>query len=148
MGSAAHRSRHAVRRAEVHSATELTRTSHLELAEARRRRDSLLAAARSLRAAADRSCPNGCSRTCRLHHGADAQLTELAARLAQLDDGPASVCEPSVALASFATALAEAIEAVRACRQTLHPVGECWFSTEPGDDGCGEILRLAHRLSN
>ena len=149
IGRAAHRTRHAVRRGPGHPATELTRTSHLQLADARRRRDALLTAARSLHAALERSCSGSeCDPPCPFHSIEGAALTELAVRLAADEDGPAPVREPSAAISSFRAALADGVEAVRACRQTLHPVGQCWFSTEPGDDGCGEVLHLAHRLSD
>ena len=149
IGRAAHRTRHSVRRGPGHPASELTRTSHLQLADARQRRDVLLTAAHALCAALERSCPGpGCETACLFHSVEAAPLTELAVRLAADADRPAPVREPSVAISSFRSALAEGVEAVRACRQTLHPVGQCWFSTEPGDDGCAEVLHLAHRLSD
>lgn len=149
IGRAAHRTRYAVNQSVGHPTTELTRTSHLQLADARRRRDALLSTARSLAASLERTCrgPGG-DPACLFHSPETRPLTEIAARLADTEDGPAPVQEPADAIDAFRAALADAVDAVRACRQTLHPVGQCWFTTVPGDDGCGEILQLAHRLSD
>lgn len=50
------------------------------------------------------------------------------------------------ALAQFKAALPDAMDAVRACRQTAHPSGACWFSPESRREVCGAVLRLAHEL--
>lgn len=50
------------------------------------------------------------------------------------------------AVAQFRAALPDAMDAVRACRQRAHPSGTCWFSSEPGRDTCGAVLRATHAL--
>jgi len=50
------------------------------------------------------------------------------------------------AVEHFRAALPVAMDAVRACRQTAHPNGACWFSYDHRFDACGLVLRLAHEL--
>lgn len=160
MSSAAHRARTDTRRRGTHPSMRLTATTHLELADARRSRDTLLATARGVvdtHATEATSPPDpDAGRPDDLH--LDRDVTALARRLADLAPAtsPAPAASPTpaettprtpvTARATFLEALAAAPGSVRACRQTLHPVGHCWFTDVPGADGCGEVLRLAHRL--
>lgn len=75
------------------------------------------------------------------------QVCAVTHRLAGLVDGVEAVAPIDVALAGFLEALAGSFDAIRACRQTVHPSGRCWFSHVPGRDGCREILHLAHQLT-
>jgi hypothetical protein len=60
---------------------------------------------------------------------------------------PASaVVSLDAALATFTGALVTAADAIRCCRQTAHSSAACWFQPPSGGDGCGEVLRLLHRL--
>jgi hypothetical protein len=60
---------------------------------------------------------------------------------------PASaVVSLDAALATFTGALVSAADAIRCCRQTAHSSAACWFQPSSGGDGCGEVLRLLHRL--
>lgn len=76
-----------------------------------------------------------------------SELCAVTHRLAGLVDGSEVAPSIDVALAGFLEALAGSFDAIRACRQTVHPSGRCWFSHVPGSDGCGEVLQLAHRLT-
>jgi hypothetical protein len=128
---------------------QLARSGPAELADARNHLDHLLASAAALHAAAAHDpdiavCEEA---DCRLPSVADGdELCALADRLAALHTGPPPPPLPiDRAVARFRRALVDALDAVRACRQTAHPVGSCWFATVPDVDGCGEVLRIAHR---
>lgn len=133
----------------------LTRSGPAELEIAWRHRDQLLAAARRLVAAAahDPDVAHCREASCGLAEGSDDRLCGAAHRLAGLTErAPVPQSErgpipPSLddARHGFLTALTGALDAVRACRQTAHPSGSCWFTSVPGGDGCAEILHLAHR---
>lgn len=75
-----------------------------------------------------------------------AVMCSLAHRLALLamdtSDVPPAVDLPG----AFIDALRDSFEAVRTCRQTLHPTGMCWFARADSEDGCGEILQAAHAI--
>jgi hypothetical protein len=120
-----------------------------ELADAQHHLQRLLASAAVLQAATEHDpdiavCKDAACRLPEVEDG--AELCALADRLAGLHTGPAPVTIPfDRAVPAFRAALVGALAAVRACRQTAHPVGSCWFSTIPGIDGCGEVLRIAHR---
>lgn len=53
--------------------------------------------------------------------------------------------DPDAALAAFRGALVDSLDAVRTCRSVWHAQGQCWFTQAVGVDGCGEVLRAAHR---
>lgn len=53
--------------------------------------------------------------------------------------------DPDTALATFRDALVDSLDAVRTCRSVWHAQGQCWFTEAVGVDGCGEVLRAAHR---
>lgn len=92
-------------------------------------------------------------------HDHGAELCGLAHRLALLapetGTGPTSGAatdrsletpgDPDAALATFRSALVDSLDAVRTCRSVWHAHGQCWFSQAVGVDGCGEVLRAAHR---
>ena len=137
----------------------LARCGPDELAEARGRRDALLLSARALvRVLAHDPDRADCTDAgCALAGAPDGHRCGLLHRLARVEDGSADhhdVPRPSLdgdddlgsATRAFEHALTEAVEAVRRCRQTEHGSGRCWFSSVPGADGCGEVLRAAHRL--
>jgi hypothetical protein len=131
----------------------LTQTGEIDLARAHLAR--LVLAARGLVAASghdpDRgTCAEASCGLADLEHGPDR--CRLAQRLALLDVVDAQVPAPGVApppleraVERFDHATREALDAVRACRQTGHPGGACWFSSGHGHDGCGAVLRLAHQ---
>lgn len=82
------------------------------------------------------------------------QRCDLVHRLAALDldvSGAASEHgappgDPAQALEAFDQALVAGIDAVRTCRQTIHPVGRCWFTSLPDGDGCREVLAAGHQV--
>lgn len=131
----------------------LARSGAAELDLARDHLDALVLAARGLVVACGHDPDRGdcVGAGCGLQSHPDGTALCLTAhRLDGLrDDGP--VTEPpvdlEVAVVRFQRALTDALDAVRACRQTAHPSGQCWFSAARGVDGCGDVLRLAHRLS-
>ena len=53
---------------------------------------------------------------------------------------------PARALEVFDRALVAGLDAVRACRRTVHPIGRCWFTSLPGGDGCRQVLAAGHRV--
>lgn len=139
----------------------LTRWTPDELAQARQRRDALLGTARMLVRAIDHDpdLADCAGAGCALAGWSDGDRCGLVHRLAGLDEGavawthetteepidPGS-CSVTRANRAFEVALTDAVDAVRRCRQTQHGAGRCWFSSVPDVDGCGEILRAAHRL--
>jgi hypothetical protein len=127
----------------------LARSGPAELADARHHLDRLLATAASVHAVAehDPDVARCAEAACRLADVTDGgALCELADRLAGLHPGPAPTPIPlEQAIAHFRRALVDSLDAVRACRQTAHPVGACWFTAAPHVDGCGDVLRAAHR---
>lgn len=116
----------------------LARCGPDELIRERADRDVLLRSARTL-VRALRLDPAGAD-------ALGAERRDLAFGLAAVEAGPAQRCDVTTAAHAFDLALSGAIDAVRRCRQTEHGVGTCWFSASPADDGCGAILRAAHRL--
>jgi hypothetical protein len=141
-------------RISTHDRLARTETGEIDLARAHLAR--LVLAARGLVAAADHDPDRGpCEDAgCALAEVDNGEVRcRLAHRLALLDVVDAPVPPPGAdpsplprALTRFDRAAVEALDAVRACRQTGHPGGNCWFSATPGHDGCGEVLRLAHRM--
>jgi hypothetical protein len=136
------------------SVQQLARSGAAEWEVARSHRAALLASARSLvRSANHRPGVAGCEAAgCALADTGNADLCSVAHRLARISDRDAEgleVAQSAVAqaAAAFRHHLTGALDAVRACRQTAHPSGECWFSAEPGEDGCAPLLRLAHDSS-
>jgi hypothetical protein len=139
----------------VRTSDRLARTETGEIDLARAHLARLVLASRGLVAAAghdpDRTgCRDAGCGLADVEHG--ERRCRLAHRLALLDVVDAPVPPPgaappplSRALERFDRAMVEALDAVRACRQTGHPGGACWFSAIPGHDGCGEVLRLAHQ---
>lgn len=142
-------------------ATRLTATETGELDVARTHLRALVHAAVGLLAAAghdpDRGdCGDAACRLSTVDEG--PRLCSLAHRLALVDlghgtaaAGPADATGSgtglSAALAAFRLALVDALDAVRACRSVAHAEGRCWFTPAVGADGCGEVLRVAHRVS-
>jgi hypothetical protein len=128
---------------------ELARSGPSELADARLHRDRLLSSAAVVHAAAahDPDIARCEDAACRLPEVRDgAALCALADRLADLHAGPPPErLDLEIAVERFRQALIDSLDAVRACRQTSHPVGRCWFASVPGVDGCGEVLQAAHR---
>jgi hypothetical protein len=132
----------------------LARCGPDELAQAHRHRDVLLDRARVLVRiiAHDPDLADCVDAGCALAGCSDRARCGLVHRLASVEDPcpttSATSHEPSLALATrrFEAALTGAIDAVRRCRQTEHGSGRCWFAAVPDVDGCGEILRAAHRL--
>jgi hypothetical protein len=128
----------------------LTRSGPDELADARAHLDRLLAAAAQVHDAAAHDpdvarCEDAACHLPDIEGG--VELCALADRLADLYRGPTSPVLPlDRAVVRFRAALVESLDAVRACRQTAHPVGGCWFAAVPDVDGCGEVLRIAHRV--
>jgi hypothetical protein len=127
----------------------LARSGPAEVADAQHHLERLLASAAALHEAAGHDpdiarCGDAGCRLPDLPDGTD--LCALADRLAALHRGPTPRALPlEQAVQRFRAALLEALDAVRACRQTAHPIGACWFAAVPDVDGCGEVLRLAHR---
>ena len=135
--------------------TSLARSSLEDVAAAHELAVDLVAAARHLTSATRHIYvpePWGPRESCRGNgcllgdRPGGAVMCSLARRLSALDvdtsDHPPSSDLPG----AFVEALATSFEAVRTCRQMLHPAGMCWFAGVEGVDGCGEILRAAHAL--
>jgi hypothetical protein len=126
---------------------DLARSSAGEQALAWGHRDALVLAAATLVATADHDPDRAaCAEAgCRLP---DSDLCALAHRLARLPGAPPVVPTTPTAPAvdAFTSALAASADAVRHCRQTVHAGRDCWFSAGTEADGCGEVLRLLHRL--
>lgn len=112
--------------------------------------DNLLRAAATLRGAAGhRTSATSCDAAgCLLDNIVDGPaLCALAQDL--VGERPTPVTSSAAlpfAVAQFRAALPDAMDAVRACRQRAHPSGACWFSSEPGRDTCGDVLRATHAL--
>jgi hypothetical protein len=132
----------------------LARCGPDELAQAHRRRDVLLDRARVLVRiiAHDPDLADCADAGCALAGCPDGARCGLAHRLAGVEDACPTAAvirdDPSLELATrrFEAALTDAVDAVRRCRQTEHGSGRCWFAAVPDVDGCGEVLRAAHRL--
>ena len=92
---------------------------------------------------------------CALARCGAAHWCVLAHRLSGLDDDPPeddtavgagdAPDAADAAVVAFRAGLTAATEAVRYCRRNEHPLGRCWFGTATRPDGCGEVLRAAHR---
>jgi hypothetical protein len=129
----------------------LARSGTAELELAHEHRDALVAAATQMTAAAGHDpdvadCGDaGCGLASLDTVG--AALCAVAHRLSRLPGAPTHPVPGDLAAATtgFAAALVASADAIRACRQTAHAVGGCWFSPAPGIDGCGDVLRLLHR---
>ncbi|MDX1512027.1 MAG: hypothetical protein R3249_11810 [Nitriliruptorales bacterium] len=135
--------------------TSLARSSMADVAAAHALAVDLVAAARHLTSAARHIYvpePYAWGEPCRGNgcllgdRPGGAVMCSLARRLSGLDvdtsDHPPADDLPG----AFVRALEHSFEAVRTCRQTLHPAGMCWFAGVEGVDGCGEILQAAHAL--
>lgn len=129
---------------------DLARTPADELLVAMQHLDDLLRAAHALLAAGGHdpdggSCAGGGCLLAGVPDG--AALCGLAQHLIGARPGPAT-SSPVVHAAAehFRAALAGAMDAVRACRQTAHPHGACWFAPDPRVDGCAVVLRVAHEV--
>jgi hypothetical protein len=128
----------------------LARSGPGELADAQAHLGRLLAAAAQVHAAAAHDpdvarCEDAACHLPDVEGG--PELCALADRLTDLHPGPPPPPLPlDRAVVRFRAALLASLDAVRACRQTAHPVGGCWFAGVPDVDGCGEVLRVAHRV--
>jgi hypothetical protein len=132
----------------------LSRCGPEDLARAWGSRDLLLHHARLLVATLDHDpdladcAAAGCATVGRADAGRCALVHRLASlevdRLAEGRGRAAPGFE--AATRGFELALTGAVDAVRRCRQIEHGTGRCWFAAVPGVDGCGEVLRAAHRL--
>jgi hypothetical protein len=130
---------------------DLARSGLAELELAHEHRDALVAAAAQVTSAAGHDpdvadCGDaGCGLAALDAVG--VALCGVAHRLSRLPGGPTVPAHGDLAAATagFAAALVASADAIRACRQTAHAVGGCWFSPAPGIDGCGDVLRLLHR---
>lgn len=131
----------------------LARSGATELEEARHHLEVLVSAAQGLVATCAHDPDRGdCgSAGCALRaHPDGPALCAIAHRLGGLHaprHAAVAASDVEEAARRFRAALTQALDAVRACRQTAHPSGHCWFTVVPGVDGCGDVLRLAHRLS-
>lgn len=131
----------------------LARCGPDELLQARASRDLLLASARGLVAIIGHD-PDRAECTdagCALAGDPDDERCGLVHRLASIVEEDRERAVPHVesleaATRRFEVALTEVVAAVRRCRQTEHGAGRCWFASLPDVDGCGEVLRAAHRL--
>jgi len=125
---------------------QLTRSTPAQLATAWRHRQVLVDAAAALVISAGHG--RGVVRCrvagCALAATASEPLCAIAHHLSELAIEQPAVMELPLAVAAFNAALTDAVDAVRACRQTAHPAGSCWFAVGPGVHGCGDVLRLAH----
>ncbi|MFA9429033.1 hypothetical protein [Egicoccus sp. AB-alg2] len=129
---------------------QLARSDEQDLSEALQHLDGLLRAANALLAASGHAPGVVDCRAagCLLAGVADGPaLCRLAHRLIGDRPDPATTSPVlGAAVAHFRAALPLAMDAVRACRQTAHPNGACWFSPNHRADACGAVLRLAHEL--
>jgi hypothetical protein len=127
----------------------LARSGPADVADAQLHLEQLLASAAALHDAAahDPDVAVCGDAGCQLPALPDGpELCALADRLAALHHGsPPAPLPVEQAIRRFRGALLGSLDAVRTCRQTAHPIGTCWFATVPDVDGCGEVLRLAHR---
>jgi hypothetical protein len=127
----------------------LARSGPADVADAQLHLEQLLASAVALHEAAAHDpdvavCDDAGCQLPPLPDG--AELCALADRLAALHRGPRPAALPlEQATRRFRAALLGSLDAVRTCRQTAHPIGTCWFAAVPDVDGCGEVLRVAHR---
>lgn len=126
----------------------LSRSGPSEVADAHLHLRELVGVARALTSLAPPAHRCGGPR-CPFSGYAEAEpLCGLVPRLAALDVAalPAQWADVPQLAGTFATAIADAADTVRWCRQTAHPGGACWFSSSYGGD-CGDILKLSHRLN-
>jgi hypothetical protein len=133
------------------SGAGLARSTSADLEVAWGHREALvIAAAVLVRAAGHGHVDARCtSATCPLVvRTGDTLLCGVADRLAAGAVLPpaSAVVALDAALATFTGALIAAADAIRCCRQTAHSSAACWFQPPGGGDGCGEVLRLLHRL--
>ena len=133
----------------------LARCGPDDLTRARTRRDRLLASARVLAALLDHDPDRAdcVDAGCAMAGDPDGEWCGLVQRLADVEPGHETSHDTSdgvahfeAAVLRFETALADAVDAVRRCRQTEHGAGRCWFTSLPDVDGCADVLRAAHRL--
>lgn len=129
----------------------LARCGPDDLTRARTSRDLLLASARVLAEILDHDPDRADCRDARCAMAGDqgGERCSLVHRLANVEAGHAHSHETlrvGDAIRRFESALADSVDAVRRCRQTEHGSGRCWFASLPDVDGCGEVLRAAHRL--
>jgi hypothetical protein len=127
---------------------QLSLSAPADAARVQTQRDTLLAAARDLIGASghDPDLAPCVAAGCRLADVADERVCAVAHRLATVAEGPIEPIGFELAWSRFLSAMTAASEAVGVCRRTAHPHGECWFSAVPDQDGCGAVLRLAHRI--
>lgn len=125
---------------------QLTRSTPAQLATAWRHREVLVATAAALVVSAGhgRGVVRCRDASCALAATGSEPMCVVARHLSELAIEQPAVMELPLAVAAFNAALTDAVDAVRACRQTAHPVGSCWFAVGRGVDGCGDVLRLAH----
>lgn len=150
-----------MRRRAIHTAVRtpaaLARGGPDDLAEARASRDLLLASARVLVGvvAHDPDRADCTDAGCALAGDPDRARCGLVHRLARVEaersvgaGGPPAPTPLGLEAATrvFESALTDAVEAIRRCRQTQHGTGHCWFTEVRHVDGCGELLRTVHRL--
>lgn len=122
-----------------------------DLDRARTSRDLLLASARVLAQILDHDPDRAACEDagCAMAGDPNAERCDLVHRLANVEAGPGTstaTVHLAAAIRRFEAALTDAVDAVRRCRQTEHGSGRCWFTSLPDVDGCGEVLRAAHRL--
>lgn len=123
------------------SVDRLNRTAATELTDALRQRDDLVAAAKRVEPfrSALRELDDGAALAALVHQLGSLPTPTAAPR--PVEDIPSLVQR-------FLLTLANSLDAVRYCRLTEHPSGRCWFRSGSGGSDCGEVLRLAHRLSH
>ena len=127
---------------------QLSRSGPSEVADAHLHLRDLVGMARALRPGLEPGHPCGGPGCPFRGHVEAGALCGLVRRLAALDVVALPVrdgTQPQLA-DTFVTAVADAADTVRWCRQTAHQGGACWFAS-PGGEDCGEILKLAHRLN-
>lgn|GEM_PF-5539843 len=126
-------------------AGQLSRSGPAEVVHARRAMRDLVRPARQL--LSEHACGTPGHAGCPFagHPLADAACS-LVPALAALDvAAPGRSDDPA---GDLLAALADAGDAVRWCRTTAHPSGDCWFrpTTLDGDHCCGAVLRLVLSL--
>ncbi|GGI05098.1 hypothetical protein [Egicoccus halophilus] len=129
----------------------LARSPATELTLAMEHLDALLRAAHAVLGASGHAPrTDGCAEAgCGLAAVGDGpDLCRLAHQLIGERPVPAtSSAVLGLAVRELRRALLDAMDAVRACRQTAHPNGACWFVPQTRRDGCAEVLRLAHAVA-